>query len=121
MLSINHFMQDTDMLRQLVNEQGDLPIIFVVDNESTYTIAESRYSLCDNFCYKKKTILAENPFYEFDYPFDNEEDLKSYIYSYYARFRDYDVSDDTEFNEFVEKEVKQLKPYWKDAIVVYLG
>lgn len=119
MISNNYFMHNANTLRQVLNDNKDLPIIFAVD-ESKYSSVDFKYDFCTDFHCAKKTILSENPYYDFDYTFEDEMDLKAYIYNYHARLRDYDILDDTEFNKFIEKEVKQLKPYWIDVIVVYL-
>ena len=119
MIPNNYFMHNADTLRQLLNYNKDLPIIFAVD-ESKYSSVDFKYDFCTNFHCAKKTILSENPQYDFDYSCEDEEDWKAYIYNYHSRLRNYDISNDTEFNEFIEKEVEQLKPYWIDVIVVYL-
>lgn len=119
MIPNNYFVHNATTLRQLLNDNKNLPIIFAVD-ESKYSSVDFKYDFCTNFHCAKKTILSENPYYDFDYAFEDEEDLKAYIYNYHARLHNYDISNDTEFNEFIEKEVEQLKPYWIDVIVVYL-
>ncbi len=123
----NYIMHNADTLRQLLNEDKDLPIIFAINEEFAFRISDSGwhttdfpFEYCDNFHCEKKFVIFENPYYELVYHFDNEDDLRNFIIRYHSVHRNYNTSDEETFNKFIEDEVNKLKPYWVEAIIVYL-
>lgn len=114
---LDMFIKQTDELKKLIAEYPDYPIVVMVNNE---VVADDTYGWwyapclsfsigeildCEQDINEEKTYIDRDEF---------EEDM----YDKYTWDEEYEKLDNFEFDEMVEKKLKEYEPYWKKVIQI---
>lgn len=114
---LNMFIKQTDELKKLIAEHPDYPIIVMVGTE---VVADDNYGWwyapylsfsigeildCEQDINDEKTYIDRDEF---------EEDM----YDKYTWDEKYEKLDNFEFDEMIEKKLKEYEPYWKKVIQI---
>ena len=114
---LDMFIKQTDELKNLIAEHPDYPIVVMVGTE---VVADDTYGWwyapclsfsigeildCEQDINDEKTYIDRDEF---------EED----IYDKYTWDEKYEKLDNFEFDEMIEKKLKEYEPYWKKVIQI---
>ena len=114
---LDMFIKQTDELKKLIAEHPDYPIVVMVANE---VVADDTYGWwyapclsfgigeildCEQDIDEEKTYIDRDEF---------EEDM----YDKYTWDEKYEKLDNFEFDEMIEKKLKEYEPYWKKVIQI---
>ena len=114
---LDMFIKQTDELKKLIAEHPDYPIVVMVGTE---VVADDYYGWwyapclsfsigeildCEQDINDEKTYIDRDEF---------EED----VYDKYTWDEKYEKLDNFEFDEMVEKKLKEYEPYWKKVIQI---
>ena len=114
---LDMFIKQTDELKKLIAEHPDYPIVVMVANE---VVADDCYGWwyapclsfsigeildCEQDINDEKTYIDRDEF---------EED----IYDKYTWDEKYEELENFEFDEMIEKKLKEYEPYWKKVIQI---
>ena len=103
-------------LKQLIKENPDLPITFLV-SEDTHK-GDYNWQYCSEITYRIDEILdCQVPFAE-DEVFSDKSYFEERLSDYLSDLPENSDLDDDEFEALCNKELKRYEPYWKKAIVV---
>lgn len=116
------FLHNADYLRKIIIENPDLPVCFIANEEDCIdggmnTLMNTAYINIE------KVFSAHLPFTDYDDftklyddKIEFEEDLQDYFTDY--NFDGCNKMDEKTFNEWFDKQLKSLEPYWKDVIMI---
>lgn len=109
--------KSTDELKQLIAENPDLPIVFLVGQ---YAASENYgWTYCHDIHFSIEEILdCELPFgygYIYNDPMEFEEALADYL----AELPECEDLFDMDFDNYLGEKLKEYKPYWKKVIAIY--
>ena len=113
---LDMFVKQTGKLKELITKYPDYPIVVLVSNEVVaddygwWYAPEISFGIgeildCEQDIDEEKTYIDRDEF---------EED----IYDKYTWDEKYEKLDNFEFDEMVEKKLKEYEPYWKKVIQI---
>ena len=109
--------KNSDELKQLIAENPDLPIVFLVGQDAPSD--EYGYVYCSDIRFNLTEVLdCKLPFdhtYVYDDRISFEEDLANYL-SYQPECENLF---DLDFDNYVGEKLKEYEPYWKKVIAIY--
>lgn len=111
-------LHDTDVIKKLILENPDLPILVLVSDDAhkgeyayeavwdvDWNIGE--FLDCEQRIDEDKIYTDRDEF---------EEDLEQYLWDEANKY----ISED-EFETLLKRELKKYEPYWKRCIILYIG
>ena len=103
-------------LKQLIKENPDLPITFLVSEDTNK--GDYNWQYCSEISYHIDEILDyQVPFSE-DEVFSDRAYFEERLSDYLSDLPENNNLDDDEFEALCNKELKRYESYWKKAIVV---
>lgn len=108
--------KSSDELKQLIAENPDLPIVFLVGR---YAASDDYgYTYCTQIHFSIEEILdCTLPFGD-DYVYNDRDDFENALSDYLADCEEYENLSDEEFQTLLDKELSKYEPYWKKVIAI---
>ena len=108
--------KSSDELKQLIAENPDLPIVFLVGQ---YAASDDYgYTYCTQIHFSIEEILdCTLPFGD-DYVYNDRDDFENALSDYLADCEEYENLSDEEFQTLLDKELSKYEPYWKKVIAI---
>ena len=121
--SLGHSINSTEKLRKLIQENPDLPLVFIVESDVvadcdyvTWLVPQINCHIgeildCEQYINDERIYTDRDEF---------EEDVEDFFFTKY----DYDSLTDESEKELemkIKDEIKKYEPYWKKCIIVEGG
>lgn len=114
-------LNDNKELRKLILENPDLPLLIFAGEDCNS--GEYSYELASCRCGKGKVLDAPDTVFipRTDYIYTDEDELHEHFVDNFEGRIEFEKLTDKEFFKEVEKAVKELEPYWKECIILYVS
>lgn len=116
------YLHEMDELRKFLIENPSVPFVIFAGEDAN--IGDHSYTLCTRASAYKGEVLdcmqevdKEKVYIDRE---EFEEDLYDQLYEYYEIADSYDGTDD-DFEVYFKDQLKEYEPYWKDAIIMFIG
>ena len=112
-------LHSTDMLRKLILDHPDWPLLVQVDGDSHDDQFMS--TVCTNVTAEEGEILdlQPSPFGSYDHICTDRDDLEERARAWFEDGDGFKKLSDEEFDKAVKAEVAKYDPYWRKCIIVH--
>lgn len=114
---LDMFIKQTDELKELITKYPDYPIVVMVGTE---VVADDYYGWWYAPClsFSIGEILDCEQDINDEKTYTDRDEFEEDMYNKYEDDEEYKELDNYEFDEMIEKKLKEYEPYWKKVIQI---